>query len=292
MADGKIVYHNYCDVGIAVGGGKGLVVPVLRNAENMSFADIEHAVSDFGRRAQKNQIGLDELEGGTFTITNGGVYGSLLSTPIVNPPQSGVLGMHGIVDRPVAVNGEVVIRPMMYVALTYDHRVVDGKEAVTFLKRIRELIEDPTRLFWKSDFMSDSYDLIVIGAGPGGYVAAIRASQLGMKIAVIERESRLGGTCLRVGCIPSKALLETGELYEQSRLHFAERGLIVDGVSVDLPQHDEAQGLCRRTARRRHSGSAEEEQNRSLSDTDSLPAGEKSALFPEMTGEHSQRKRS
>ena len=146
MADGKLVYHNYCDVGIAVGGGKGLVVPVLRNAENMSFADIEHAITDFGRRAQKNQIGLDELEGGTFTITNGGVYGSLLSTPIVNPPQSGVLGMHGIVDRPVAVDGEVAIRPMMYVALTYDHRVVDGREAVTFLCRIKELIEDPTRL--------------------------------------------------------------------------------------------------------------------------------------------------
>ena len=146
MDGNKLIYHNYCDVGIAVGGGKGLVVPVLRNAENMSFAEIEQAIRDFGARAQKNQISLDELEGGTFTVTNGGVYGSLLSTPIVNPPQSGVLGMHGIVDRPVAVNGEVVIRPMMYVALTYDHRVVDGKEAVTFLKRIKDVIEDPARL--------------------------------------------------------------------------------------------------------------------------------------------------
>ncbi len=142
----KLIYHDYCDVGIAVGGGKGLVVPVLRNAENMSFAEIEAAIRDFGARAQKNQISLEELEGGTFTVTNGGVYGSLLSTPIVNPPQSGVLGMHGIVDRPIAVNGEVVIRPMMYVALTYDHRVVDGKEAVSFLKRIKEIIEDPARL--------------------------------------------------------------------------------------------------------------------------------------------------
>lgn len=142
----KLLYHNYCDVGIAVGGGKGLVVPVLRNAEGMSFAEIEGAIRDFGMRAQKNQIELEELEGGTFTITNGGVYGSLLSTPIVNPPQSGVLGMHGIVDRPVAINGEVVIRPMMYVALTYDHRVVDGKEAVSFLKRIKDVIEDPARL--------------------------------------------------------------------------------------------------------------------------------------------------
>jgi 2-oxoglutarate dehydrogenase E2 component (dihydrolipoamide succinyltransferase) len=142
----KLVYHNYCDVGVAVGGGKGLVVPVLRNAESMSFAEIEQAIRDFGARAQANQIGLKELEGGTFTVTNGGVYGSLLSTPIVNPPQSGVLGMHGIVDRPVAVNGEVVIRPMMYVALTYDHRVVDGKEAVSFLNRIKDVIEDPARL--------------------------------------------------------------------------------------------------------------------------------------------------
>lgn len=146
MDDDTMTYHNYCDIGIAVGGGKGLVVPILRNAESMSFADIEHTITDLSVRAQKNQIGLDELEGGTFTITNGGVYGSLLSTPIVNPPQSGVLGMHGIVDRPVAVDGEVVIRPMMYVALTYDHRLVDGREAVSFLKRIKELIEDPTRL--------------------------------------------------------------------------------------------------------------------------------------------------
>ena len=146
MENNKLLYHNYCDIGIAVGGGKGLVVPVLRNAENMSFAEIEAAIRSFGARAQKNQISLEELEGGTFTITNGGVYGSLLSTPIVNPPQSGVLGMHGIVDRPVAINGQVVIRPMMYVALTYDHRVVDGKEAVSFLKRIKDVIEDPARL--------------------------------------------------------------------------------------------------------------------------------------------------
>lgn len=146
MEGNKLVYHNYCDIGIAVGGGKGLVVPVLRNAENMSFGEIENAIMDFAVRAKNNAIGLEELEGGTFTVTNGGVYGSLLSTPIVNPPQSGVLGMHGIVDRPVAVKGEVVIRPMMYVALTYDHRVVDGREAVSFLKRIKDVIEDPARL--------------------------------------------------------------------------------------------------------------------------------------------------
>src|SRR5262245_1485616 len=141
-----VVYRNYFDIGIAVGGGKGLVVPVLRNAERMSFAEVEKAVADFAQRAQTNQLKVDELQGGTFTISNGGVYGSMLSTPIVNPPQSGVLGLHTIEDRPVARDGAVVIRPMMYVALTYDHRIVDGREAVTFLKRIKELIEQPARL--------------------------------------------------------------------------------------------------------------------------------------------------
>jgi 2-oxoglutarate dehydrogenase E2 component (dihydrolipoamide succinyltransferase) len=141
-----IVYRNYYDIGIAVGGGKGLVVPVLRNAERMSFAEIEKTIADFGRRAQANQLKVDELQGGTFTISNGGIYGSMLSTPIVNPPQSGVLGLHAIEDRPVARDGEVVIRPMMYLALTYDHRIVDGREAVTFLKRIKDIIEDPARI--------------------------------------------------------------------------------------------------------------------------------------------------
>jgi 2-oxoglutarate dehydrogenase E2 component (dihydrolipoamide succinyltransferase) len=141
-----IVYRNYHDIGIAVGGGKGLVVPVLRNAERMSFAEIETAIADFANRAQANQLKVDELQGGTFTISNGGVYGSMLSTPIVNPPQSGVLGLHAIEDRPVARDGAVVIRPMMYVALTYDHRIVDGREAVTCLKRIKEIVEDPARM--------------------------------------------------------------------------------------------------------------------------------------------------
>lgn len=146
LRDNQLVYRNYYDIGVAVGGGKGLVVPVLRNAERMSFAEIELKIAEFGKRAKENKIALDELEGGSFTITNGGVYGSLLSTPIVNPPQSGVLGMHGIVERPIAVNGQVVIRPMMYVALTYDHRVVDGREAVTFLRRIKEVLEQPARM--------------------------------------------------------------------------------------------------------------------------------------------------
>ncbi len=142
----EIVYRNYHDIGVAIGGGKGLVVPVLRNAERMSFAEVEKAIGDFASRAKENKISPDELTGGTFTISNGGVYGSLLSTPIVNPPQSGVLGMHSIQERPVAVDGQVVIRPMMYLALSYDHRIVDGKEAVTFLKRVKELIENPARM--------------------------------------------------------------------------------------------------------------------------------------------------
>jgi len=141
-----VVYRNYYDIGIAVGGGKGLVVPVLRSAERMSFAEIEKAITDFVERARANQLKVDELQGGTFTISNGGIYGSMLSTPIVNPPQSGVLGLHAIEDRPIAQAGAVVVRPMMYVALTYDHRIVDGREAVTFLKRIKDLIEDPARM--------------------------------------------------------------------------------------------------------------------------------------------------
>jgi len=141
-----MVYHRYYDIGVAIGGGKGLVVPVLRNAERLSFSEIELAIAAFASKAKEGKLTLEELEGGTFTISNGGVYGSLLSTPIVNPPQSGVLGMHSIQDRPVAVQGAVVIRPMMYVALSYDHRLVDGKEAVTFLKRIKDVIENPARM--------------------------------------------------------------------------------------------------------------------------------------------------
>jgi 2-oxoglutarate dehydrogenase E2 component (dihydrolipoamide succinyltransferase) len=141
-----IAYRNYYHVGVAIGAEKGLVVPVLRHAERLSFAQIELAISDFARRADANKLSPGELVDGTFTITNGGVYGSLLSTPIVNPPQSGVLGMHSIQDRPVALNGQVVIRPMMYVALTYDHRIVDGRGAVTFLKRVKDAIEEPTRM--------------------------------------------------------------------------------------------------------------------------------------------------
>ncbi len=142
----NIIFRNYFDIGIAIGSGRGLVVPVLRNAERMSFAEIELAIADFARRGKENKIRPEDLQGGTFTITNGGVFGSLLSTPIINPPQSGVLGMHAVQERPVALAGQVVIRPMMYVALTYDHRVVDGREAVTFLRRVKELVENPARM--------------------------------------------------------------------------------------------------------------------------------------------------
>jgi 2-oxoglutarate dehydrogenase E2 component (dihydrolipoamide succinyltransferase) len=141
-----IVYKNYFDIGVAVGGGKGLVVPIIRNAERLGFAEVEKAISDLGERAKKNTIKLEELQGGTFTISNGGVYGSMMSTPILNPPQSGILGLHAINERPVVKDGQIVIRPMMYLALTYDHRIVDGREAVTFLKRVKETIESPARI--------------------------------------------------------------------------------------------------------------------------------------------------
>jgi 2-oxoglutarate dehydrogenase E2 component (dihydrolipoamide succinyltransferase) len=146
IRDGQVVYRHYYHIGIAVSSAKGLVVPVLRFADRLSFAEIEQAIDDFGNRAADNKLEPKDLEGGTFTITNGGVFGSLLSTPIVNPPQSGVLGMHAIQDRPVAREGQVVIRPMMYVALTYDHRLIDGREAVVFLRRIKETIEVPARM--------------------------------------------------------------------------------------------------------------------------------------------------
>lgn len=141
-----IIYHDYFDIGIAVSSPRGLVVPIIRDVDRMSMADIEKAVADYGSRAQESKLTIDELSGGTFSITNGGVFGSLMSTPILNPPQSAILGMHAIKERPVVENGEIVIRPMMYLALTYDHRIVDGREAVSSLVVIKEMIEDPARL--------------------------------------------------------------------------------------------------------------------------------------------------
>ena len=143
-----VVYHGFCDIGVAVSSDRGLVVPVLRNTEFMSLAEMESTLKNFAEQAREGKLALEDMTGGTFTISNGGVFGSLLSTPILNPPQSAILGMHSIQQRPVVVNGEIEIRPMMYLALSYDHRIIDGKGAVTFLKTIKELIEDPAKILF------------------------------------------------------------------------------------------------------------------------------------------------
>jgi 2-oxoglutarate dehydrogenase E2 component (dihydrolipoamide succinyltransferase) len=151
MIDGdEIVYHNYADIGIAVSSPKGLMVPIVRNAESMSLAEIEKTIADLAAKARDGRITIEEMTGGTFTITNGGVFGSLMSTPIINPPQSAILGMHNIVERPIAVNGQVVIRPMMYIALSYDHRIIDGRESVSFLVKVKEMIENPHKMLFGS----------------------------------------------------------------------------------------------------------------------------------------------
>jgi 2-oxoglutarate dehydrogenase E2 component (dihydrolipoamide succinyltransferase) len=149
MIDGEeLVYNKYCDIGIAVSAPKGLMVPVLRNAELMSIADIEKGIKDLAIKARDGKLTIADMEGGTFTITNGGVFGSMMSTPIINPPQSAILGMHNVVDRPMAVNGQVVIRPMMYIALSYDHRIIDGRESVGFLVKVKEMLENPSRMLF------------------------------------------------------------------------------------------------------------------------------------------------
>ena len=149
MIDGdELVYNKYCDIGIAVSAPKGLMVPVLRNAELMSLADIEKGIKDLAIKARDGKLTIADMEGGTFTITNGGVFGSMMSTPIINPPQSAILGMHNVVDRPMAVNGQVVIRPMMYIALSYDHRIIDGRESVGFLVKVKEMLENPSRMLF------------------------------------------------------------------------------------------------------------------------------------------------
>lgn len=144
----EIVYHRYCDIGIAVSAPKGLMVPIIRNAELMSLAQIEASIRDLALKARDSKLSVDEMTGGTFTITNGGVFGSMMSTPIINPPQSAILGMHNVVERPVAVNGQVVIRPMMYVALSYDHRIIDGRESVGFLVKVKEMLENPVKMLF------------------------------------------------------------------------------------------------------------------------------------------------
>ena len=210
----EIVYKNYYNISIAVGTERGLVVPVLRETDEMSFADIEKNIGNLGQKARDGKITIEDLQGGTFTITNGGIYGSMLSTPILNPPQSAVLGMHNIIQRPIVVDGNVEVRPIMYLALSYDHRIIDGKEAVSFLKIVKESLEQP-KDFFKYLIMENNFDLVVIGGGPGGYVCAIRAAQLGLKTACIESRGALGGTCLNVGCIPSKSLLNLSENFQK-----------------------------------------------------------------------------
>ena len=149
IKNNNIIYKNRYDIGIAVGTDKGLVVPVLRNADKMNFAEIESSIVEYGNLAKNNKITIEHMKDGTFTISNGGVYGSMLSTPILNPPQSGILGLHNIVKRPVVVENEIVIRPIMYVALTYDHRIIDGKQAVTFLVRLKQIIENPEEMIFE-----------------------------------------------------------------------------------------------------------------------------------------------
>jgi 2-oxoglutarate dehydrogenase E2 component (dihydrolipoamide succinyltransferase) len=148
IENGEIVYHDYTDIGIAVSSPKGLMVPIVRNAEMMGLADIERNIGDLAKKVRDGKITVDEMQGGTFTITNGGVFGSMLSTPIINPPQSAILGMHNIVERPIAENGQVVIRPIMYVALSYDHRIIDGRESVSFLVKVKDMLENPERMLF------------------------------------------------------------------------------------------------------------------------------------------------
>jgi len=147
--ENELIFHDYADIGIAVSTPKGLMVPVIRNAETLTMAEIELKIKELATRARDNKITLDELKGGTFTITNGGVFGSMLSTPILNPPQSAILGMHNIVERPIAVNGQVEIHPMMYIALSYDHRIIDGKESVSFLVKVKEMLEEPAKMMFR-----------------------------------------------------------------------------------------------------------------------------------------------
>ncbi len=252
-------------------GPGGLVVPVVRDADQMSVAQIERTIGDFGKRAKDGTLKMEEMKGGTFTISNGGVFGSLMSTPIINPPQAAVLGLHRIEDRPVVRDGQVVVRPMMYLALSYDHRLIDGREAVTFLVALEERDRGPHSYpdrplifspcapakagaqVWTPAFaevrkgatwLTYDFDVLVIGSGPAGYVAAIRAAQLGLKdrLASESRET-LGGTCLNVGCIPSKAMLHASELYDEAVSgRLAKLGVKVE-TSLDLDtMHASAQG--------------------------------------------------
>ena len=233
-----IVYHEYFDIGVAVSTDRGLIVPVLRDADLQSFADIEKSIANFAGRARAGTITMEELTGGTFTITNGGVFGSLLSTPIVNSPQSAILGMHKIQDRAVVIDGQVVVRPMMYIALTYDHRH-HRRPRSGAIPGDRQAVPRGSGAHGARR-MSEFYDVIVIGAGPAGYPAAIRAGQNKLKVACVDEWKNFdgtyafGGTCLNAGCIPSKALLESSELFQRAKDEFSVHGIKVGDVKLDL----------------------------------------------------------
>ena len=263
----EIVSQHYYDIGVAVGTDKGLMVPVVRDCDQKDFAEIEQDILGYAKAARDGKIQMSDLQGGVFTISNGGIYGSMLSTPIINYPQPAILGLHNIQQRAMVVNGEIVARPMMYLALSYDHRLIDGKEAVTFLVKVKEAIEDPavflrdlgSRVHRRSSpthhpsagtiavlsadntslhsvIMSETqqFDLVVIGSGPGGYVAAIRSAQLGFKTAIVEKNPTLGGTCLNVGCIPCKALLHSTEMFHFAGHGAADHGIDLTNLSISI----------------------------------------------------------
>ena len=237
---------------------RGLVVPVMRDADALGLAQIEDQINEFGPSARDGKLTIEDMTGGTFTISNGGIFGSLMSTPILNPPQTGILGMHKIQDRPVVVDGQIVVRPMMYLALSYDHRLIDGQEAVRFLGRnqgnargSRSNSARPVTHRLGAFAMTTGYDVIVIGAGPAGYHAAIRSAQLGLKTACIDKsldaagKPVLGGTCLNWGCIPSKALLDASHKYVEAREHLPAIGIKPSNGGAGSPADDDAQD-CRR----------------------------------------------
>ncbi len=288
-----IVYHGYFDIGIAVGSPRGLVVPVLRDADQMSFAEIEKTIADFGKRAATASSRMEELTGGTFSISNGGVFGSMLSTPIINPPQSAILGMHATKERAVVENGQIVIRPMNYLALSYDHRIIDGREAVLSLVAMKEALEDPARLLLELDWsrpgrarcgirqpchcsvpavnskvpiMLKSFEVVVIGAGPAGYVAAIRCAQLGFSTAAGRVEERQGRGQARRH-LPERRLHSVqgaagilGELRARG-VQIRQSRHLRDGRENRRRQNAGAQGQDRVAAHRRHRGLVQEEQD-------------------------------
>ena len=294
-----IVYHEYYDIGVAVSTDRGLIVPVLRDADALSFADIEKSIAGFAAKARDGSITIEDITGGTFTITNGGVFGSLMSTPIINTPQSAILGMHKIQERPMVVDGAIVARPMMYLALTYDHRIIDGREAVQFLVAVKETLEDPgaapaaavetTRQEFPSRVRKGQCEGAHHGRqlrrhrdrrGPAGYPAAIRAGQHKLKTAIIDEwknrdgTSAFGGTCLNAGCIPSKALLESSELYHRRRSSSRVHGIGVERCLARSRDDAEAAREHREEHDGRHHCAAERGRRHGTAGSRETPCGQ------------------